>query len=367
METTQQQPFQSTFSGLPLRSWSEDSSRDRLQPEFGHQYSFDPDAGAGSDDRKAEHVAEDRESRDDESESRSDDSSPRYTPNSGASLLCLSRDDSLSPYNSSSSSPDYSLSTDDRRSSDDRDCSVGLAPAAPVASPPATSPSSPGVSPSAPSPSGPAASVGPSTSQSPNANAFIPSASQSPSSDRCSLSSPWSSISDAERPVVAEGFDLASDSSNHERYRLIESRGDVSLYKESKHHYVADFGEGSHEIEFSLGRRALSDAQAVGVEAHRAGGQVVFRDDNLFGLAVFNDLGKIVSIQPLVGFQLRKSEILFDQDFDGDRRIGLLSARIGSPRMGLGSTAHSFNRQSLVGAEPQPDLAVSMEIDTSRL
>lgn len=166
--------------------------------------------------------------------------------------------------------------------------------------------------------------------------------------------------------MAVEGMFMAGDDSSGASMidrpaRLIESRGDVSLYKISRHRYEADVKNGDNNIKIDMGRRGLWGYRALGVEAHPDGLQVVLRDKDVFGLAVFNEQGHMTSITALTGGQLRRCETLFDQDFNRDGSIDSFSAQISMSRSGISSGAHSLDRQSLVSIDARPDFLVTME------
>ena len=166
--------------------------------------------------------------------------------------------------------------------------------------------------------------------------------------------------------TAVEGILMAGDNSSgasrmDKPARLIESRGDVSLYKASRHRYEANVENGDNNIRIDMGRRGLWGYRALGVEAHQDGVQVVLRDKDVFGLAVFNEQGHMTSITALTGRQLRRCETLFDQDFNRDGSIDSFSARLSMPLSGMSAGVHSLDRQSLVSVYGRSDLPVPVE------
>ena len=171
--------------------------------------------------------------------------------------------------------------------------------------------------------------------------------------------------------TAAEGILMAGDNSSGASSmgrpaRLIESRGDVSLYKTSRHRYEVDLSNGDDNIKIDMGRRGLWGYRALGVEAHQDGVQVVLRDKDEFGLAVFNEQGNMISITALTGGQLRRCETLFDQDFNRDGSIASFSARLSMPMSGMSAGVPSLERQSLLSVEDRSDLPVPVENTSMR-
>ena len=148
--------------------------------------------------------------------------------------------------------------------------------------------------------------------------------------------------------------------------RLIESRGDVSLYKISRHRYMVDVADDAQSIEIDCNRRALKNYRVIGAEAHQDGIQLLMRDGNRWASGVFNEAGNMIDFQAIRRTQLSALEVGFDQDLDGNQSIASKSSRIASLIFGSASGERSLGSAALISADSPAETAAQLDTPSIR-
>jgi hypothetical protein len=148
------------------------------------------------------------------------------------------------------------------------------------------------------------------------------------------------------------------------RGRLIESSGDLTLYKVGRRRYEVDFGGIGDSVELKTNRRSLQGFRAFGVEAHEDGIQLIMRRQDHFASALFNLDGDMLSVEKLKTAQVRTLEPRFDQDLDRNGTIDRLVTPPELLRSGLSSFDHS-RRVSFVDDAEIATVGQDMALPTS--
>jgi len=138
------------------------------------------------------------------------------------------------------------------------------------------------------------------------------------------------------------------------RGRLIESSGDLSVYKTGRRRYEVVLGSDVEPIEIALGRRALKGYRVLGAEAHEDGVQLMMRDRDRWASGLFNHDGDLTSVESLTRSQARSLESKFDQDFDRNGIVDRLGSTSVVFRLGSNLPDVSIGSQALFRAEENP-------------